>query len=450
MNNLLKDELSAKSFVLQNINNSSISIYNNIENNTTNQQSKDNQNLNEKIVKLFIGNHSLISMKTIKKLSYFYFINKYLKNELYYNSIIIDHIIHNDRGHIVAEFKDFLIIGDINEFLHKYYKKNESNILLPRISEYYISCSVIFPNYVILPESKYIYKNIQKKQKVIDMQQEQEEKEKYIHKGIIENEKEENLFNTQILDSILNQTDSSGIKQNFGIYSDENSIVGKLSKIIERIKFYEKNQLPKFKNCLYKKNNKIKFNNSFFKNNKIKKYNRMVNKERNNGNKEKEYKNINKISKSKRNKNTLEKKNIIQLSNTIKINNELTLNNLNKSNNKNNGSSLKNIIERNNNYSKTKNKKSIKSKEKIGRNWIVNLIQDNSHNYFHTTTNSSIGGFNNIINNNIIMNNKCKTSRDKYNKKYMRKNIKNNSKIKIRAIKEIFTNLKKIIAIQNL
>ena len=173
MDNLQKGELSVKSFTIKNNNDSSLSFYNNIDNITTNQHSKDNQNLNEKIIKLFIGNRPLMQMSTIKKIAHFNFTNKYLKNDYYYNSIIIDHIIHNDPGHIVAEFKDFLIMGDINEFLQNSYKLKESIYLLPKIYEYYISCSVIFPNYVILPESQYIYKNIQRKQRVIDVQQEQ-------------------------------------------------------------------------------------------------------------------------------------------------------------------------------------------------------------------------------------------------------------------------------------
>ena len=176
MDNLLKEELSVKSFTIKNNYESSMSLYinidNNLDNNTTNQQSKDNQNLNEKIVKLFIGNHPLISMKTIKKISHFNFINKYLKNEFYYNSIIIDHIIHNDPGHIVAEFKDFLIMGDINEFLQNYYRQKESIYLLPKIYDYYISYSVIFPNYVILlmleqtRNPEYISKWLNRKQEI--------------------------------------------------------------------------------------------------------------------------------------------------------------------------------------------------------------------------------------------------------------------------------------------
>ena len=159
-------------------------------------------------------------MKTIEKIAYCNFMNQHFKTKDFYNIKIIDEIIHNESSHIVAEFKDYLIKGDISEFLQQYYKKKESLNLLPKIYEYYISCSVIFPNYVILPESQYIYKNIQRKQRVIDIQQEQEDKEENIKNGLIEPEKEPTIFNTQAFDSILNQTDTSGVKLYFGISSD--------------------------------------------------------------------------------------------------------------------------------------------------------------------------------------------------------------------------------------
>ena len=186
-----------------------------LENNKEN--SYCDKDLNEKIIKLLIGNHTLLPMKTIEKIAYCNFINNHLNKQEYYNTKIIDEIIHNENSHIVAEFKDYLIKGDISEFLQQYYKKKESLNLLPKIYEYYISCSVIFPNYVILPESKYIYKNIQRKQRVIDIQQEQEDKEENIKNGLFEQEKEPTIFNTQALDSILNQTDTSGVKLYFGI-----------------------------------------------------------------------------------------------------------------------------------------------------------------------------------------------------------------------------------------
>ena len=254
MDDSKKFELSDNSFTIKKQSESIISEKTDSNKKENTQKAKDTYNLNERIVKLFIGNHPLLSMRTIRNLTNLHFVNKYIKNETYYNSIIIEHIIHNEPGHIVAEFKDFLILGDINEFLQNYYKIKESKYILPKIFEYYINCSVIFPNYVVLPESQYIYKNIQKKQKVIDVQQEQEDKEENIKKGLIKKEKKEDIFTTQILDSILNQTDTSGIKQFFGVSNDGNSLGDQLSKIIEGIHYYENNKVsdlkPKYNNYL--------------------------------------------------------------------------------------------------------------------------------------------------------------------------------------------------------
>ena len=191
-----------------------------IENN--NDNSYCDNDLNKKIIKLLVGEHPLLPMKTIEKIAYCNFMNQHYKNKDFYNIKVIDEIIHNENSHIVAEFKDYLIKGDISEFLQQYYTKKESLNLLPKIYEYYINCSVIFPNYVILPESQYIYKNIQRKQRVIDIQQEQEDKVENIKNGIIEIEKEVTIFNTQAFESILNQTDTSGVKQYFGISTEVN------------------------------------------------------------------------------------------------------------------------------------------------------------------------------------------------------------------------------------
>ena len=181
------------------------------------------KDLNEKIIKLFIGDHPLLPMKTIEKIANCNFMNQHYKNKDYYNIKVIDEIIHNESTHVVAEFKDYLIKGDNSEFLMQYYPKRETYNLLPKIFECYISCSVIFPNYVILPESKYIYKNIKKKQRVIDIQQEQEDREENIKNGLYEQEKEPTIFTTQAFDSILNQTDTSGVKQWFDISKENNN-----------------------------------------------------------------------------------------------------------------------------------------------------------------------------------------------------------------------------------
>ena len=432
MDDSKKFELSDKSFTIKNKTESLISDKNNSDKKENSQKAKENNNLNERIIKLFIGNHPLLSMRTIRNLTNLHFVNKYTKNETYYNSIIIEHIIHNEPGHIVAEFKDFLILGDINEFLQNYYKIKESKYILPKIFEYYINCSVIFPNYVALPESQYIYKNIQKKQKVIDVQQEQEDKEENIKKGLIKQEKKEDIFTTQILDSILNQTDTSGIKQFFGVSNDGNSLGDHLSKIIEGIHYYENNKVsdlkPKYNNYLYKNHQKINFNESFFKNNNDEQSlingnenkndtikNSTIDKDKiknddNIKNKNKKEIDLNNNRITKKSVLLLNKKNInniIDLSNSIKIINEISLNS--NRNSAKNGVSLKNIISKNMN----KNKKidEIKDNKKKGRNCLGNLIQENANFY---TANNDNGGYKNLVNN--TTNSKCNTS-SRMNKK---------------------------------
>ena len=138
-----------------------------------------------------------------------YFNIKYSNDKNFYNKKVIDDIINNESTNLVAEFKDFLIYGDVSEFLHDNYKMTESKKYLPKIFDYYSKCSVIFPNYFILPESKYIFKNIRKKQKVIDKQQEQEYKREKVLKGEIVYEDNDELFTTNALYTILNQTNTS-------------------------------------------------------------------------------------------------------------------------------------------------------------------------------------------------------------------------------------------------
>ena len=218
--NIYKSNQDSIDSISLNLFNNNKDILKNSKINESNDVSLFERNLNEKIVKLLIGDHPLLPMITIEKIAYCNFMSQHFKNNDVYYVKVIDEIIHNESTHVVAEFKDYLIKGDISEFLQQYYKKEECLDMLPKIYEYYISCSVIFPNYVILPESQYIYKNIQRKQRVIDIQQEQEDKEENLKKGIIKEEKEPTVFNTQAIDSILNQTDTSGVKKYFGISSD--------------------------------------------------------------------------------------------------------------------------------------------------------------------------------------------------------------------------------------
>lgn len=73
---------------------------------------------------------------------------------------------------------------------------------------FYESYSKIFPNYIILPESKYLYKNIERKQKLIDQLQnhEQNEGDKKKEKDNSKDKEDNRLFKTEICNSIQNHS----------------------------------------------------------------------------------------------------------------------------------------------------------------------------------------------------------------------------------------------------
>lgn len=151
-----------------------------------------------------IGEKTKQAIKSIKAK----FKKTYYNDNTVYNSRIINDIIFNEKSTTVATFKDFLIFDDNSEFLKRFYKKTELRERLLKIYSYYNEYSKIFPNYIILSEAKYIYKNIQRKQRMIDNQQiiEMKAKKKTNKKKNINDEEElsGDVFNTQIVDSIMN------------------------------------------------------------------------------------------------------------------------------------------------------------------------------------------------------------------------------------------------------
>ena len=181
---------------------------------------------------------------------------KYNRGIEFYRKKIISDIIDNETTHLVASFKEFLIYGDYSEFLQGYFQIREIKKFLPLIFDYYHSSTVIFPNYVILEEKKYIYKNIQKKQQIINIQQEQEEmennkknKEKDEEKLKIDDDdninfdsdstSKSNILTSHALNSILNQTNTSNNIKLFGLNKNSNTSED-LVKFIEKINYEEK------------------------------------------------------------------------------------------------------------------------------------------------------------------------------------------------------------------
>ena len=216
-----------------------------------------------------------VTKKSILKKIYKLFNKKYSKLPESYDINIIDNIIYNEKSHIVATFKDCLISDDIGEFLKRFYKKNESAIRLPKFYEYYDLYSKIFPNYTAFEEGKYLYLNIQRKQRMIDLQ-EQMEFEENQNKGKKEtsslySESKENIFNTDAIDSILNGTNNEGIaiifnvnknnlKQEEQIFNEElNNLINEMDKFEIKKRKIEKNHKATKNKIIKNKNFKHNF-----------------------------------------------------------------------------------------------------------------------------------------------------------------------------------------------
>ena len=164
--------------------------------------------------------------------------NKYIYK--HYEIQIVENVMCNESCHFVAVFKDYLIADDCSEYLRRIYNIKESSERLKKLFSYYQETSVIFPNYTPLIESKYLYNNVIRKQRIIDEQQNLEEYKKYlvnkekkknkqnsplkaienIFEQDINEEEVSRVFNSKAYDEILNTTES--IKRIvFGIENDK-------------------------------------------------------------------------------------------------------------------------------------------------------------------------------------------------------------------------------------
>ena len=150
-------------------------------------------------ISFFKSNKIYAKEKTVHN----YLLSKYSRFEYSYALVCINNLIFNEQCRIVARFKDYLILDDMTEFLRRFYTKKELNRRLIKIFNFYESYSKIFPNYMILAENKYLYKNIRKKQKMIDafnqIKKEEEENRKSLKKG---DKGEVVIFNESIQESI--------------------------------------------------------------------------------------------------------------------------------------------------------------------------------------------------------------------------------------------------------
>ena len=149
---------------------------------------------------IFYKNYLIFSKNILSK--------KYSKFEYSYNLFCTNNLVFNEKCRIVARFKDYLVLDDLTEFLRRFYSKKELPSRLRKIFNFYESYCKIFPNYMILPESQFLYRNIRKKQKMIDafneIKKEDEENRKQLKLGLPGEKKKNNnvVFTKKIQESI--------------------------------------------------------------------------------------------------------------------------------------------------------------------------------------------------------------------------------------------------------
>ena len=204
---------------------------------------KNNEKMKNATTSTNINDEQSSILSIIGKRTHQLMIENYKAIEINYNILVINNLLCNGKCHIVALFKEHLINDDNSEFLKRYYTEKESLIRIKKVAKYYFETSVIFPNYTPLNEAKYIYKNIMRKQKVIDQQQELEEENEEKKKKNKKNTNK-NVFDTLVYDDILNQSESilriifginKGKKNNLENNKNENIIDNSESKSYEKI-----------------------------------------------------------------------------------------------------------------------------------------------------------------------------------------------------------------------
>ena len=236
-------------------------------------------------------NRNFILRKLIKKTK-MKLISKYNMNECNYNKIIINNIIHNKKCRSFSQYNDNLTFNNENEFLNKYYSKEELYIRLHKILNFYENYSNIFPILFIFSYTKILFSNIRKKQKFIDtVNKKKYNNELYFNniknnlKNIFPNYLNNNILNVEPSNILFNDDESffinsnsiSSITKNF-IESPNNSfnlditnnINNNINISIENIlNEMKKNNIEK-KNIkkTINKNKKVSFKKTFINNNK--------------------------------------------------------------------------------------------------------------------------------------------------------------------------------------
>ena len=138
--------------------------------------------------------------------------DKYSSFKYSYSSLCIKNLIFNEKCRIVSRFKDYLFYDDDTEFLRVSYEKEYLKNTLTEVIDFYEKYNKVFPNYIILPENVFMYKNLRKKQKMIDeinkIKSEKEEKDKNLNLNYKNIKEHIYIFDEKIKENINKQNNS--------------------------------------------------------------------------------------------------------------------------------------------------------------------------------------------------------------------------------------------------
>ena len=223
--------------------------------------------MDQNTIELLSENNKLIYLRKLEQRAYHKLVKHHCKPIWFYNRKMINDILTNEKTHYVETFKEYLLYEDYNEFIRQYYGKTLIEIKLRKILNFYDKFSKIYPNYTVLRESKYLYKNIKRKQKVINQinENKNKEKENLINADISNtNSKNTSLYNKTIFDSkvinlIYTGHNTPTINRNKEIINNINDDNESIYEFINRISFYEKKGKNKIGKHNIKKNEKSDF-----------------------------------------------------------------------------------------------------------------------------------------------------------------------------------------------
>lgn len=109
----------------------------------------------------------------------------------------VNKMLYNLPYHVVALFKEYLILDDMNEFLHRFYQPHESEPRLKKIAEYYSQEGKAMPSYALFDEGHLFAKRKKRQAKILLM--------RYYEKLEGMEEDQTSLFSTKFMQSVFRE-----------------------------------------------------------------------------------------------------------------------------------------------------------------------------------------------------------------------------------------------------